>query len=163
MCWSFLQCNDIEDVWYEMNRIILPASRLLSFTIKRQNEVFCPVFPCSWWDVTDTDIHITRLYQPSLKSLNSFLLGLDLSPNSRLWPMRLGMTVATALPRGSPEKDSVEITATHSAGCLQILNKDLLKELGNSSQVNTEFAFLVYPNHKTSKFLKYKESPNTEK
>lgn len=32
-----------------------------------------------------------------------------------------------------------------------------------SYQAHTDFAFLVYPNYKTSKFLKYKESSNTEK
>lgn len=67
-------------------------------------------------------------------------------------------------PWGSPEKDSV--CGDHCTQQCQLLinpQERLADEQGNSYQAHTDFAFLVYPNYKTSKFLKYKESSNTEK
>lgn len=101
-------------------------------------------------DVTtiDADTYTTwSCHQPSLKTPNSFLLGSGLSPNSLLWPMRLYVEQPTDCPllRMHPKDPqrrslSVEITATHTAWCLEIVNKYLLNELGNT-YVNIAFAF----------------------
>lgn len=112
-------------------------------------------------DVTDTDTHITRSHhQPSLKLPSSFLLDSSLSPNSLLRHTRLCVINSCCPPLRTHPKDlqrrtlSVEITATHSASCLETFNKYLWSEPGNTYHVNIDFVFLIYQNYKTSKFFK---------
>ena len=49
---------------------------------------------------------------------------------------------------------SIEISAVHTTRWLELSDKQSLNELGNT-YVHIAFAFWIYPNYKTSKFLKY--------
>lgn len=137
----------------------MPASRFIYLLSKRDSiKSSGPVFPPaltapsspSFQDVTNVDADACTMgscHQPSLKLPISFLLGCGLSPNSLLWPMRLCVDQpADCPPLRSHPKDpqsrslSAEITAIHTARCLEIVNKYLFNELRNT-YVNMAFAF----------------------